>query len=192
MRDKFITGFIVASILLNGFVPKFSIDAAGCEVFSRIMAGQSVLLHFFSLATLPEKIVAEIFKDRSLPPAHHRQHPDGNRQNSVNSSADYSLINADARNAQSRFNCAPRSVDICRKAAMTLSIFSLAQRASDNVPPGASSFFVVLLMFFFLLPRSSLSDGGAIRISQRLQGTQLVRSSWVFSLIRNYSSGRPL
>jgi len=182
VRDRLVTGFIVVCILLNGFVPKFSIDTSGREVFSQIMASQSILLHFFVLSTIPKNIVGEIFKERNLPPAQQKQQPAKQRQNSSNSSADYSALNADTRNAQSRNNCFQRGADTDGKFFISWPGVSRTLSVSENYLPGVNSVFVVLLIFFFLRPRSSLPDGAIAIISQRIPETRLAGSSRVFLL----------
>jgi hypothetical protein len=192
-RDRFLTGFVVFCIFLNGFVPRFSIPADDYNVLSQIIASQSILLHFFSLSTLPEKIVNELFKEQSMPQAQHKKLPAKQNSNSTNSSSDYTLINADARGALNRHNFCHRIGDQAGNIALLLpSLWAGFSQTSDAALPGVSSVFLILVVFFFLLPRSSLADGAAAIIFNNSEGTQLDLSSWVFSLIITNSHGRPL
>jgi hypothetical protein len=192
IRNKLVGGCIVICILLNGFVPRFSIEAADYELFSQIIASQSVLLHFLSISSLPEKIVAELFKDQNLPSAQQKKHPAKQGQNSANTSSDFTLVGADARNNLQRCNIGQRTGDFDGTLWGGAPVLRSAIQSAEKSMPGGSSVFLFLVLFFFLLPRSNLSDGGIVTILTGRQGTQLVHSSWVFYLIFNNYDRRPV
>lgn len=179
---KFLAGLMVFCIMVNGFIPRFSIGAKDYEVLSQIMQRQSSLLRFFSFSTLPVKIVNDLFAGRgALPQAAHKKAPKHQDTNTTNTSVDYSFINFDKKTNANRLGVALRIGDAAMQAAgIGVSALVAAARATDEAPPGERFALLALILICFMLPRSSVPDGPASFSFARNPYTQLDKTSWVF------------
>lgn len=181
---RFLAGLMVFCIMINGFIPRFSIGAKDYEVLSDIMQRQSSLLRFFSFSTLPVKLVNDLFAGRgALPQSAHKKAPKHQNTNSSNTSVDHSFIGFDNKTNSGRLGVAQRISDTAKQVAGAgVSALMAAAEPMDEAPPGERFAFLALMLLCFMLPRSSVSDGHASFSFSRKTCTQLAETSWVFYL----------
>jgi hypothetical protein len=185
MKDRLIVGCIVLCILLNGFVPRFSIDQRDYEVLNQILQSQSILIQFFSCSSLPLKIVTDLFSQPGA--ADTPKKSSGQHLPAANASADYSLMSLDNKLAGSRSQFTRTAV-----FGTDLSLHRVASSVKltvdqMNYPISPHPvFFAIILMFFFLFPRSSIPEG--VIMLFRVRGnifSQFAYANWDFSLIND-------
>lgn len=179
--NRLLAGMLVFCFLLNGFVPRFSLNDDDYAVLEQIFASQSILLQFFSFSTVPVKIVNDLLTQKSAPRAAKQGAPRKQNSNAANTASDYSLITFEKKAGASRLSSVQRPGEGLTVAADSFyAPAHLLRKQSDTVPWEYSAFLIVLI-FFFLLPRSSLSDGGILFALYPV--TQRARSRWVFLLL---------
>ncbi|MHB9154658.1 MAG: hypothetical protein ACYC5N_03065 [Endomicrobiales bacterium] len=181
-----IAGFLVFCLLLNGFVPRFSIGQRERDVLSQLMARQTALLYFLSLSTLPEIILSDLFKkqNQAAPAAQKNKPPREQEDNSANSSSDYSLTAFDKKLSTPRLEHqggTGKTVFSSVVSPPPVRYGETRKRCFD--PPG--SFYLILLLLFFSLARSSVNGNAAVlRLHARMNHTRLDKSR-VFYLLQD-------
>ncbi|MHB9155504.1 MAG: hypothetical protein ACYC5N_07405 [Endomicrobiales bacterium] len=181
--ERLLAVLIILCFLVNGFVPRFSIEGKNYEALSQLIARQSALLQLFSFSSLPVKIVNELFVERceASRGAAKKLPKDENRNNS-NSSTDYSLSGLDSKTNGGRYGYFVRNFEGPGNAAAHASL-AVKDGPVTARAPGAQTGVrcLLVLMFFFLLPRSSVSEDNVLVFSRSVK-TQLAGASWVFYL----------
>lgn len=148
---------LVFCLLMNGFVPRFSISGKTYELFSQIATNQSSILTLFSFSTIPLKLVNEIYAGKQG--AAQKEHPPKKTEDTANSSADFSLF-AQSKTALSERHALGRAGlahAVVQVSFTTRLLYSLPE-AARGAPPGHALAVLVFLVFLFILPRSNISE----------------------------------
>jgi len=185
LRNSVLAVMVIFSILINAFIPRFAVSQDDLNTLSQIIEQQSTLLRFFSLSSIPLKIVDELFSEgQSLSAGVQKSNPEKKKEREANSSSDFSIISTQRTLNTGRSN-------LLRSVVKDLSfLFSGASGSSQSCIRGSPLkisphpiVFCLILMLFFMLPRSSINDN--IARLNRFIYTQLGFPSWVFYCLNN-------
>jgi hypothetical protein len=169
IRSKLTAGFIAFCIIFNCLAPRFSLSAHSDDLIRQVLASQSVLLQFFSLSTLPLRIVNSLFGgEAGLPCPLGQNLPGKDDDSAANSSADFSVFHFSKKlSGQSGFG------QYLDRGAPALLAICLRQYPVFREPAYAGGAPIcgclIMLFLMFLLPRSGIDDnaGNAMRVSPR-------------------------
>ena len=143
-------------MVVNFLIPRFSVGQETFDSLSSLIKNQSPLLYFFSLSSLPMKMVNELLVKEIGASAKNESRPQENDSRSANTSADYSLLSTNAASyAKSVFVKAWAQV-----APPTISPSAPRAESTNYIggAPGQGFLLMFALMFFFLRPRSAIDD----------------------------------
>jgi len=160
---------ILAAMVANFLVPRFSLSRQDSFTLTQIIKTQSTLLYFFSLTTLPMKMVNDLFHRSQSAPLTSQDKQDGKPHNASDTSADFTILSANKTVASERNDLGSAWVPFALAEGIELvagrlyKLFGTAQ--GSGVP------LICMLMFFFLRPRSAIDD---IIFSYTNNKTQLI------------------
>lgn len=159
---RILAGLAVFCILLNGLVPRFSIQARDYAVLSRIIKTQSILLQFFSFSSIPSRIVGELMGNAALP---QREHKGSQSQNSANTSTDFSIRSGELKPTDSRQAGLVQPCDAGVMPGISSAIHFAVERLGSPVAPPAGG-MLCLLLLLCLLPRSNIDDNAILAFAK--------------------------
>jgi hypothetical protein len=154
---------IIFCIMLNCFVPRFSLSAHNQDIIAQILSSQSSLLQFFSLSTVPLKIVGSIFENsRTLPCSAGTKLPGTDDEGRcADSSTDYSVCACGKRSAAPQFGIGHQS-DIAGRVSLQTALFQGNMGKGQAGPVAHTITCPAVVRFVFLLPRSTIGDDEAV------------------------------
>ncbi|MFC1501562.1 hypothetical protein ACFL58_03850 [Elusimicrobiota bacterium] len=182
-KMRFLACLVVFCIAFNALVPRFSIGASQVDFLSKVVQCESAVLDFFTLYSLPMKIIDKLFPDKNTLTASKNQNNTEKSRNGTNASSDFSIFGVD--NVNNWKYSSQRTVGTeWELEKMTAGILVVA--SSNPMLPKIWQIYMalLLLMCFFMLPRSSIDDAYITYLKNNKLVTQLRTLSWVFHLYR--------
>jgi len=153
---KYTTCITMICMAVNFLIPRFSVGQETFNNLSTLLKNQSPLISFFTLSSIPIKLVSELLAKDISASAHGKSRPQKDDSRSANTSADYSLLSANAVSyVKNVFVKIPAHI---ATFAMQSAVNRCESPRCCAGVPGQGVLLLFTLMFFFLRPRSAIDD----------------------------------